>query len=65
MVAGWKTGGVTGANPTWPRLYVQDLEGGKPRAITAEGAAASFFEVSPDGSFWSLLARTGTVGFSQ
>jgi len=27
---------------TCPRLYVQDLEGGKPRAITAEGAAASF-----------------------
>jgi eukaryotic-like serine/threonine-protein kinase len=42
----------TGSEPGHgPRLYVQDLVGGKPRAISPEGAAASFVQVSPDGRF--------------
>jgi hypothetical protein len=31
------------------RLYVQEVEGGKPKAITPEGMHASAFLVSPDG----------------
>jgi len=50
----------TGSEPGHgPRLYVQDLEGGKPRAISAEGPAASFFNVSPDGSFVTALGVDG------
>jgi hypothetical protein len=42
-----------------PRLYVQDLESGKPRAISSEGAAASFIQVSPDGRFVAALGADG------
>jgi eukaryotic-like serine/threonine-protein kinase len=50
----------TGSEPGHgPRLYIQDLEGGKPRAISAEGPAASFFNVSPDGSFVAALGVDG------
>jgi Tol biopolymer transport system component len=50
----------TGSEPGHgPRLYVQDLEGGKPRAISAEGPAASFFNVSPDGSSVTALGVDG------
>jgi dipeptidyl aminopeptidase/acylaminoacyl peptidase/predicted Ser/Thr protein kinase len=33
------------------RLYVQDVSGGSPRAISPEGVDASAFAVSPDGQF--------------
>jgi len=33
------------------RLYVEDIEGGKPRAITPEGTNALAFSLSPDGKF--------------
>src|SRR5258706_930696 len=33
------------------RLFVQDVEGGNPLAITPEGAGVGFFPVSPDGKF--------------
>jgi eukaryotic-like serine/threonine-protein kinase len=50
----------TGSEPGHgPRLYVQDLEGGKPRAISAEGAAASFVQVPPDGKFVAALGADG------
>jgi hypothetical protein len=50
----------TGSEPGHgPRLYVQDLEGGKPRAISAEGSAVSFFEVSLDGNFVVSLGVDG------
>jgi Tol biopolymer transport system component len=39
-----------------PRLYVQDIAGGKPRAITPEGVRFLFQTVSPDGRF---VAATG------
>jgi serine/threonine protein kinase/Tol biopolymer transport system component len=32
-----------------PRLYVQDLNGGRPRAITPEGFVSNIHAVSPDG----------------
>jgi len=38
------------------RLYVQDVEGGKPRAISPEGVSASQFVLSPDGR---LVAGVG------
>jgi eukaryotic-like serine/threonine-protein kinase len=38
------------------RLYVQDLESGKPRAISPEGVSATQFEISPDGK---LIAAVG------
>ena len=38
------------------RLYVQDVEGGKPRAISPEGVSASQFVLSPDGR---LVAAVG------
>jgi serine/threonine protein kinase/Tol biopolymer transport system component len=38
------------------RLYVQDTEGGKPRAISPEGVSANQFVVSPDGK---LVAAVG------
>ena len=51
----------TGSEPGHgPRLYVQDLEGGKPRAISAEGPEASFFNVSPDGSLVAALGVDGS-----
>jgi eukaryotic-like serine/threonine-protein kinase len=50
----------TGSEPgRGPRLYVQDLEGGKPRAISSEGAAASFVAVSDDGRFVAALGPDG------
>jgi eukaryotic-like serine/threonine-protein kinase len=50
----------TGSEPGHgPRLYAQDLEGGKPRAISPEGAAASFFKVSPDGKFVAAIGPDG------
>jgi serine/threonine protein kinase/Tol biopolymer transport system component len=42
-----------------PRLYVQDIENGKPRAISPEGAVASFILVAPDGK---LAVGTGPDG---
>jgi hypothetical protein len=42
-----------------PRLYVQDVENGKPRAISPEGAVASFILVAPDGK---LAVGTGPDG---
>ena len=42
-----------------PRLYVQDVENGKPRAISPEGAVASFILVTPDGK---LAVGTGPDG---
>jgi Tol biopolymer transport system component len=42
-----------------PRLYVQDVEKGTPRAISPEGAVASFILVSPDGK---LAVGTGPDG---
>jgi Tol biopolymer transport system component len=33
------------------RLFVQDVDGGKPLAITPEGTGVGFFPVSPDGKF--------------
>ncbi len=33
------------------RLYLQDLAGGKPRAITPEGVSTPAFSISPDGRF--------------
>jgi Tol biopolymer transport system component len=42
-----------------PRLYVQDVENGKPRAISPEGAAASFILVARDGK---LTVGTGADG---
>jgi serine/threonine protein kinase/Tol biopolymer transport system component len=38
------------------RLYVQDLDGGAPRAITPEGVSATQWEISPDGK---LIAAVG------
>jgi serine/threonine protein kinase len=38
------------------RLYVQDLSGGKPRAITPEGVSLATDAISPDGKF---VAATG------
>ncbi len=41
-----------GAEPgKGPRLYVQDVDGGKARAISPEGGTASFLLVTPDGKF--------------
>jgi Tol biopolymer transport system component/predicted Ser/Thr protein kinase len=37
------------------RLYVQDLEGGKPRPITPEGVHATAFFLSPDGQFVATI----------
>jgi len=34
-----------------PRMWVQDLDGGKPRAVTPEGATGKDVVISPDGSF--------------
>jgi Tol biopolymer transport system component len=31
------------------RLYVQDIDGSPPQAITGEGVNASLFAISPDG----------------
>jgi len=64
FIAAWLPDGkqvvFTGSEPGHgPRLYLQDLEGGKPRAISAEGAAAEFFEVSPDGSLVAALGADG------
>ena len=42
-----------------PRLYVQDVENGTPRAISPEGAVASFILVTPDGK---LAVGTGPDG---
>jgi Tol biopolymer transport system component len=42
-----------------PRLYVQDVESGKPRPISPEGAVASFILVAPDGK---LAIGTGPDG---
>jgi eukaryotic-like serine/threonine-protein kinase len=33
------------------RLYVQDLEGGKPKAITPEGGGSQSLAITPDGKF--------------
>ncbi len=33
------------------RLYVQDLDGGKPRAISPEGVSATQWEISPDSKY--------------
>jgi Tol biopolymer transport system component/predicted Ser/Thr protein kinase len=38
------------------RLYVQDLDGGKPQAISPDGVSATQWEVSPDGR---LVAAVG------
>jgi len=38
------------------RLYVQDVAGGKPRAISPEGVSATQFAISPDGK---LVAAVG------
>ncbi len=38
------------------RLYVQDMDGGAPRAITPEGVSATQWEISPDGK---LVAAVG------
>jgi Tol biopolymer transport system component len=38
------------------RLYVQDIEGGKPKAISPEGTSATQFVISPDGK---LVAAVG------
>jgi Tol biopolymer transport system component len=37
------------------RLYVQDLEGGKPRPISPEGTSATQWVLSPDGKFVAAL----------
>jgi DNA-binding winged helix-turn-helix (wHTH) protein/sugar lactone lactonase YvrE len=34
-----------------PRMWVQDLDGGKPRAVTPEGTAGKEAVISPDGGF--------------
>jgi Tol biopolymer transport system component len=39
------------------RLFVQDISGGKPRAITPEGVGIRFDVISPDGKF---VVATGT-----
>jgi len=54
----------TGSEPgRGPRLYVQDLEGGKPRAISPEGPAVSFARVSPDGRFAVGPGEDGSLWF--
>jgi serine/threonine protein kinase/Tol biopolymer transport system component len=48
-----------------PRLYVQDIDGGKPRAISPEGIRAGLpgIAVSPDGKWAAVLGpdRTATL----
>jgi eukaryotic-like serine/threonine-protein kinase len=68
LTAAWFPDGkqvvFTGSEPgQGPRLYVQDLVGGKPRAISPEGAAASFVQVSPDGRFVAGLGADGNRWF--
>ena len=43
------------------RVYSMDLGGGKPRAITPEGVAASVPVVSPDGKFVTAVNSSGQV----
>jgi eukaryotic-like serine/threonine-protein kinase len=59
--AGWFPGGkrifFMGNEPEHgPRLYVQDLNGGTPRAITPEGFVSTVHAVSPDGK--QIYARS-------
>jgi eukaryotic-like serine/threonine-protein kinase len=56
LEAGWLPDGkgivFTGHEPEHgPRLYVQELSGGNPRAISPEGIISRFIRVSPDGKF--------------
>ncbi len=47
---------INGSEPgRGPRLFVQDLSGGKPRPITPEGVSITMQTVSPDGR--SIVAR--------
>lgn len=43
------------------RLYVQDISGGQPHAISPEGVNSSLFAVSPDGKFVSGVGPDGKV----
>ncbi|MGH9704908.1 MAG: protein kinase domain-containing protein [Candidatus Acidiferrales bacterium] len=40
------------------RLYIQDMNGGSPRAISPEGVDSNFFDISPDGK-WVASEGTG------
>ncbi|MBZ5706169.1 MAG: serine/threonine-protein kinase [Acidobacteriia bacterium] len=44
------------------RLYVQDVEGGKPEAVTPEGTNVTDFAVSPDGKVVAAVGPDG-VGY--
>ena len=43
-----------------PRIYVQDLENGTPKAITPEGAGDVFLAVTADGKYVAGLTADGT-----
>ena len=43
------------------RLYVQDISGGRPHAISPEGVNSSLFAVSPDGKLVSDVGPDGKV----
>jgi len=45
------------------RLYVQDIDGGAPRAISAEGVSLAFIAVSPDGRFVAALGPDLKIAF--
>ncbi len=45
------------------RLYVQDVEGGDPRAVTAEGVSLPGHTVSPDGRLVAALGSDGVAVF--
>jgi DNA-binding winged helix-turn-helix (wHTH) protein len=45
-----------------PRMWVQDLDGGKPRAVTPEGAMGKDAVISPDGRFVVAYANGAMRG---
>src|SRR5579862_1670797 len=64
-VGAWIPGGKQvlfyGAEPGHgPRLYVQDLDGGKPRAISPEGAVSSSIVITPDGKLAAGIGADGS-----
>jgi dipeptidyl aminopeptidase/acylaminoacyl peptidase len=64
IAAGWSPDGkqviFTGSEPgKGVRLYIQDLEGGKPRAISPEGGGTPNVQVSPDGKFAMGIGSDG------
>jgi serine/threonine protein kinase/Tol biopolymer transport system component len=53
----------SGSGPS--RLYVQDLDGGDPRAISAEGISSELAAISPDGRFVAAMGPDSKIAIYQ